>query len=168
MSALQVNAPHINYNINTRSEMLNNFRTQSSYSVVIQSDLHSKIFAPLSENEVLPLLIFINLFQNFDQEYLIEALLEYFRISLGNKPWASLSHFPDIETSIPILDETQAIFFKLVLKNKKFILLQALLQFHCLHDNADLAEVLVKLGMQDKSKFTCKEHFFWIIYWYVS
>jgi len=85
MSALQVNAPHINYNINTRSEMLNNFRTQSSYSVVIQSDLHSKIFAPLSENEVLPLLTFINIFQNFDQEYLIEALLEYFRISLGNK-----------------------------------------------------------------------------------
>lgn len=53
MSALQVNAPHANYNINTRSEMLNNFRTQSSYSVVIQSDIHSKIFAPLSDNEVI-------------------------------------------------------------------------------------------------------------------
>jgi len=53
MSGSHVNTPHINYNLNTRSELLNNFRTQSSYSVVIQSDLHSKIFAPISEIEVL-------------------------------------------------------------------------------------------------------------------
>ena len=28
-----------------------------------------------------------------------------------------------------------------------------MLQFHCLHDNLDLAEVLVKLGTENKSKF---------------
>lgn len=52
-----------------------------------------------------------------------------------------------------MLDETQAVFFKLILKNKQFSLLRFLLQFHCFHDNIELAEVLLKLGTADKSKF---------------
>jgi len=33
-------------------DLLSNVKTSSSYNVVVQSDLHSKIFAPLSEDTV--------------------------------------------------------------------------------------------------------------------
>ena len=58
-----------------------------------------------------------------------------------------------IEYNFPVLEGIQALFFKVILVQKSFPLLQLLLQFQCLHDSIDLAEVLVKLGMKDKSKF---------------
>jgi len=38
-------------------DLLSNIKTSSSYNVVVQSDLHSKIFVPLSEDTVISLLL---------------------------------------------------------------------------------------------------------------
>jgi len=45
------------------------------------------------------------------------------------------------------------LFLQLILKQKRFVLLNFLLQFRCLHDSIDLAEVLIKLGSNPKSQF---------------
>lgn len=61
-----------------------------------------------------------------------------------------------LENSVQVLDGIQAIFFKVVIMKKKFAMLYQLLQFHCLDDSLELAEVLIKLGMKDKSNFEGK------------
>jgi len=58
-----------------------------------------------------------------------------------------------LEYDLQIISAIQSLFLHLILKQKKFVLLNFLLQFRCLHDSHDLAEVLIKLGSNPKSRF---------------
>ena len=74
---------------------------------------------------------------------MINIIREYVRLSAEN--------------AVPLLSEIQSLLVRLVLQTKQISLLQSFLQFHCLKDNLDLAEVLIKLGTQDKSTFKDKQ-----------
>ncbi len=113
------------------TQVFESLKTSSSYNIVQQADIHYKIFAPLAEDK------------EFDKEYLTKLIMEYIRLSADN--------------GVPVMSEIQAVFIRLVLQIKDFPLLQSLLQFHCLRDNIDLAEILIKLGTKDKSAFQDKQ-----------
>jgi len=55
-----------------------------------------------------------------------------------------------------LLDSIQSLCLKIILRKKQYTMLHLLIQFYCLADNVETAEVLIKLGMKDKSKFKGK------------
>lgn len=55
-----------------------------------------------------------------------------------------------------VLNLIHATFVTMLLVKKRFSLLSQQIQAYCLQDSIELAEVMIKLGMKDKSKFKGK------------
>jgi len=113
--------------INPNHSQLLNLKTSNSYNVIVQIDMHNKVFTPLlNDNE-------------FDHEYLIHILLEYVRTLLEN--------------DVPVLEKVQIMILKIMFMRKLYPMLLILIQFYSLADNSHLAEALLKLGTKNKSTF---------------